>query len=345
MRATRAGNQIQSALVRTMCLLLLASCAVGTSPLQAQNPRSEEAPPAFVPGEKQKKPAKSVNDRTLPDPYRLNANDQARLNQVLGYWENRSGKVKTFECEFTRMNYDSVFGPKNPNFAKSQSKGIIRYAAPDKGEFKVTEVGDFQQTAGKGAPSYPMNESDHDEHWICDGESVFELNGKTKQLREEKLPPEMQGKGISQGPLPFIFGAKKDDLLKRYWMRELPLPNDRTDEYWIEAQPKFREDVANFQRITVILDKKLFLPKAMQVYPPAYDGRKNWTRTVYVFEKRKVNDPLQGAQKFLGRFISPQVPRGWKKVVNTAPVSLPLTNAPNEQRPHTGSTPKIAPPR
>ena len=116
-----------------------------------------------------------------------------------------------------------------------------------------------------------MTRSDHEEHWICDGLAVFELNGKAKQLREERLPPEMQGKGITNGPLPFLFGAKKDQLLEKYWLKEIVPPDDRPGEYWIDARPKTREDAANFQRILVILDEKQFLPIAMQVFPPGWE--------------------------------------------------------------------------
>ena len=274
----------------------------------------------------------------LPNPYQLTPAARQHLDQVLGYWQGRSGKVRTYECEFTRWEYDSVFGPPDPKLAKTKSEGRIRYAAPDKGEFKVEEMGEFNPAQPQ---QFYMQASNHDEHWICDGRSVFELNGTTKTLREERLPPEMQGKSITAGPLPFMFGAKKEELLARYWMKEIVPPKGRTGEYWIEARPKYRDDAANFQKILVILDEKHFLPVAMQVFPPTWDGQKNWTRSVYAFRNRKFNNPLQYGQQFLGGFISPKVPRGWKKVVNNLgapPVKTPTTLGP--ARPMNANVPK-----
>ncbi len=290
-----------------------------------QNGAMAPQTPAPVKAQTPKTPRATAATQMLPDPYNLKPTEKQRLDQVLGFWQGRSGKVKTYECNFTRWEYDSVFGPADPRMAKTKSVGRIRYASPDKGEFKVDKIGQFNPAQLNAPQKFAMKDSDHDEHWICNGHSVFELNGKTKTLREERLPPEMQGQSITAGPLPFMFGAKKDELLGRYWMKEIIPPKNRKGEYWIEARPKFRDDAANFQKILVILDETNFLPVAMQVFPPTWDGKKNWSRSVYAFNKRKFNDPLQRGQQFLGRFISPKVPRGWKRVVNN--VGQPPMNA------------------
>ena len=275
----------------------------------------------------------------LPDPFQLTPKEKERLDMVLGFWQGRSAKVKTYECKFVRWEYDNVFGPADPRLAKSQAEGIMRYAAPDKGEFKVEKIGEYNPANKDPKQKFVLKPSNHDEHWICDGRSVFELNGKTKTLREERLPPEMQGKSIAAGPLPFMFGAKKDELLARYWMKELVPPKGRGEEYWIEARPKFRDDAANFQKILVILDQEHFLPTAMQVFPPTWDGRKNLTRTVYAFNNRKVNDPLHLAnQRFLRRFISPKPPRGWKRVVNNVGGNPPQRSPMNAKAPNGNRT-------
>ena len=282
-------------------------------PKQQQNGLFPKKPTAAQPVRRQVVLPQQVSQ----NPYKLTAEQQKRLETLLGFWEKKSDSVKTYSCEFLRWEYDSVFGPPNPKLARQKAKGVIRYAAPDKGEFRVQRTGEYQAVANsKKTDPYPMKDSDHEEHWICDGASVFELDGKTKQLRQEKLPPEMKGNRIADGPLPFMFGARKEKLLARYWMRELVPPNGKKGEYWFEAQPKFKEDAANYQRIRLVLDEKDYLPKFMEVFPPAYDGRKNWTRTVYAFTNRKVNDPIQRSQQWLGRFISPTLPRGWKRVVS-----------------------------
>ena len=50
------------------------------------------------------------------------------------------------------------------------------------------------------------------EHWVCDGKSVFEYRHDQKQLVERPIPPQLQGKAIVDGPLPFLFGAEAAKL-------------------------------------------------------------------------------------------------------------------------------------
>ena len=70
-------------------------------------------------------------------PFMLTPQQQADVDWLLGRWEQHGAGVKTFDCEFTRFEYDGVFdaGDK-PSFI---DKGEIRYAAPDKGLFRVEE--------------------------------------------------------------------------------------------------------------------------------------------------------------------------------------------------------------
>jgi hypothetical protein len=61
----------------------------------------------------------------------------------------------------------------------------------------------------------------------------------------------------------------------------------------------------------VIIDQTDFLPKAMQVFDPAYDPQKNQKRIVFTFNNRDVNFS-QGLSFFLGQFYEPKTPLGWK---------------------------------
>ena len=273
-----------------------------------QAPRTNRPPGQPIPA-KQNLPVRQA-------PFRLAAAEQKRVDQILEFWENRSQKVQTYSARFTRWEYDPVFGPKNPNHARSKGDGIIRYGSPDKGEFKLETIGTFMPPQKEGdPPQYPQAKVEFDEHWICDGKSIYELNSKQKQLIETRLPPEMQGKQIADGPLPFMFGATKKKLNSRYWIREIKPPADRKGEYWLEVFPKRPDDAANFSRVMVILDEKHFLPMALQIFSPNFNARKNWARTVYQFTDRQVNNPIHRGRQFFDRFISPKPPLGWKKVV------------------------------
>ncbi len=305
------------------------------TPALAQQPQSTTrpaAPPAVAAplptstATDQKPQAPVVNADSVRAPFQLDEKQAQRLEQLLGYWESRSGKVNTYATHFTRYEYDHVFGPKDPRFAKTKSEGIIRYASPDKGEFRVERTLEYRAPKDKDSkPQYIPMAAENNEHWICDGRSIFELNGSKKQLIQQELPPELQGKKIADGPLPFMFGAEKDKLKERYWIREIVPPSERKNEYWFDAYPKTREDAGSYQKITVILDAENFLPTALQIFPPNHDPRTNPSRTVYTFDHRDVDNVIHRSKKFFDRFISPKTPFGWKKVVMQygAPASSP----------------------
>ncbi len=250
-------------------------------------------------------------------PFPLTPEEKERVDQLLEFWEYSSNKVQTYSTRFERIEFDPVFGPKDPNTPKTQGMGTIRYSAPDKGEFKLESLGVYTPPTTPGAkPQYPQKPVEFDEHWICDGLSVFEFNSKAKQLIETKLPPEMQGQRIADGPLPFMFGAKKDELKQRYWIREMK--NSKPGQYSLTVYPKRRDDAMNYSRVSVIIAESDFLPHALVTYPPNHHAKMNPARTVYVFKDRQVNKPLHRGQQFFNRFVSPKPPIGWKKVVSNA---------------------------
>ena len=74
----------------------------------------------------------------------------------------------------------------------------------------------------------------------------------------------MQGKAISDGPLPFVFGAKADTLRKRYFMRIITPPGV-TDQIWLESLPRYQADAANFSKVELILQARDLMPFAIQI--------------------------------------------------------------------------------
>jgi len=232
-------------------------------------------------------------------PFTLTPQQQAVVDWVLQRWEQRGSQIKTYECRFTRFEYDSVFGDgKTPLFV---DQGEIKYIAPDKGLFRVLP------SEGKGQT--------REEQWICNGESIFQFDYQKKQLIEHKLPPDLRGQAISEGPLPFVFGAKADTLKRRYYVRIVTPPNAE-GQIWLEAWPRWQADAANFQRATVILTADEMLPFAIELVAP--NGK---SRTVYRLQDPKVNarnllDPLN---LFKQSWLNPRTPVGWKKIVEEPP--------------------------
>jgi TIGR03009 family protein len=245
-------------------------------------------------------------------PFFLSPQEQANLDQILAAWERQSSTIKTYKCDFTRFEYSTPFGqkaqPDQQPTPRTISTGVLKYSAPDKGMFMVSEIQILNPKTGK----YESGGPDDLEHWVCDGKSIFEINHKQKTRTEKPLPPQMQGAAISDGPLPFVFGAKAATLKQRYWLREIT-PAGVTDAIWLEAHPRFQADAANFRFVEVIIGRKDFMPKAIQMYNPAYDPkRENDSRTVFDFQKTSFNGRFDNVFK---DFVGPDVPFHYKKIV------------------------------
>jgi TIGR03009 family protein len=246
------------------------------------------------------------------------------INKVLSFWEARSNKIKAFSCEFTRWEYDPVFGPQAPDVAKSIAKGEIKYAQPDKGLFKVTELNLYSPPAKEGAKAeYVKQDAAFGEHWVSNGDRVFEFDARGKRMIERELPPDMKNKAIADGPLPFMFGARAETIKARYWIRGLPQGGG--GKYWLEAVPKSRQDAQNFKAVTIVLDEKTYLPELLETLAPNFDAKTNPARSTYQFSKQEVTEaggnPLNFnnfMKLFERNFANPTKPSGWTKIVEKA---------------------------
>ena len=240
--------------------------------------------------------APTIQRRPRPEepqaPFTLTLEEQRQVDWVLQKWEALGKTVKTFECKVWRFEYDRVFGPDSgggPPRPTHRDEGKIWYAAPDKGRFEIY--------------------GDRAEKWICDGKAIYEYNYTKKQVIQYDLPPELQGQGIADGPLPFLFGSTAADLRNRYWIRLTQPPPGVTGQIWLEAHPKFQKDRANFKRAEMILREDDLRPVALMLVLP------NDNRVSYRFDDLKIN-----AKNLLGEWFSsdpfrPTVPLGWQRVV------------------------------
>jgi TIGR03009 family protein len=270
------------------------------------NPRQSNVAPsnASPTGARQQAPGVAKNVAVVA-PFKLTESQQNLLDQILLKWEKQSDKVKTFKCSFTRWEYDAAFGNPKESGQKSEGRGQIKYTAPDCGEYIVESLQEFDAATGVTRPK-----TEGLDHWMCDGKAIFEFNADKKQLIERRLPPELHGKAISDGPLPFIFGAKKEQLKRRYWMRDTTPKDQIGKTIWLEAIPKYQQDAANFQSATVILNDSDCMPDALRIFLPG--GKSN---TDYKFISCKTND-LTAVFDFIAPKISPLMyAKGWRHVV------------------------------
>lgn len=257
----------------------------------------------------------------------ISAQHQQYLDQLLGFWEMKSGQIDRYRCRFKRWQFDPVFGPRDTFY--TYSEGVVQYSAPDKGLFRVETMLYYTPPKTEGEkPSYVARPGDPGEHWVCDGKSIWEFDYKQKKLIQRELPPDIQGKSIVDGPLPFMFGARVAAIKQRYWMRVIT-PRDAKEEYWLEAVPKQMQDAANFKKVEIIIAREDYLPKAIQIYPVNYDPRSNPSRTVFQFERREVNfRDLQDLIPFNKQFYEPATPSGWEKVIERYEAPQPVSQRP-----------------
>jgi TIGR03009 family protein len=288
-----------------------------TPPSPYAPPAAREAAPAWLPAAGPVAPPAGPSPRPIAQapsaPFDLSPQEVAEVDRVLKLWEQRSAGVRTFQCGFKRWKYDPIFGPQGaPQF---EDIGLIKYSAPDRGVFQLTK------TVKDGAEH--AIDPERVEHWICDGKSIFEILPKQRTVKEYPLPIELQGKAITNGPLPFLFGAKADDLKQRYFMRLVTPAHVQSQQTWIEAYPRNQANAASFSRAILVLTNHNMQPFGIKLFET--NGK---NETSYQFFDIVVNDPLRF---FKGDPFHASVPFGWQKVVEQPPASQAarMPSAPN----------------
>src|SRR5262245_55400779 len=149
-----------------------------------------------------------VNVAPAPQPpqWALTMSPEERkwIDEVLAYWENHSNKIKTFSCNFQCWEYNA-HAPLD--VAQRYSEGVIKYAQPDKGLFRVEKLTVYEPPPRPAAPAasnaaptppekpkYVVQDKSLGEHWVCDGKQVFQFDARTRRVIVLPLPLEMQGK-------------------------------------------------------------------------------------------------------------------------------------------------------
>jgi TIGR03009 family protein len=296
-------GRLKMVFLRPAAVAVVLVATVCGGPVRAQVPPvSAAAQP--VPRQHQQ-PERMAAVAAPQQPTPLSPEQQAALDQLLAAWETRNAAVRTWSCGFHKWEYNA-WSPADANgerLAFAESSGELKYAAPDKGLFRVKETKQWSPENRR----YEVRPSDTGEHWVCNGESIYEFRHTERQLRETKLPPDMRGMAISDGPLPFVFGAKADTLKKRYWMR-IVTPPDVRDQIWLEALPKEQADAANFSKVELILQARDLMPFAIQIYKPAGQDR-----DVYQFDPR--TNLIDKGLDMIRDFAKPMTPFGYKYVL------------------------------
>lgn len=236
-------------------------------------------------------------------------------DQILGNWERASRPLDRLYIKFQRWEYDPTFGPRDAH--STYATGFCKYEKPNSWSYNEERLLHYIPPKSKDeSPKYGASEDEHGAHWGCDGKSLFHFDHARKQVIELELPPDDRERLLPFGFLPFFVNVKTDNLKKHFWIRVIT-PQDAADVEWLELCPKSNRE--SFQKLELILDKKDWLPKAIQVFHLGYDERTNPARNVFMFSDRRTNRDF--AEPICVCFQSSpfRLPKGWERIVEKYP--------------------------
>ena len=282
-------------------VLILVPAAWG----QTRDPEAGE--PANVASRQQPADAAPKPPFNPPDQQEL-----AQLQRLLAAWEAQSKGTKTLECAFKRWSYAPGAAPSG--VPKDTSTGVIKYAAPDKGLFKVEHKVFFAGMNDDGKPLFTPQPGQYGEWWVCNGKELIEFDRSREECRIQTLPPDMQGQQIFNSPLPFVFNLDAEQIRQRYWVRQVAAP--KPGIVLIEAWPKRQEDRAQYRLVQIALDEETMIPSALVMYAPNFDIKTNPEWDHYEFTSCNRNGKGQWLQNFWKGFIDEKPPSDWKVLRN-----------------------------
>jgi TIGR03009 family protein len=253
----------------------------------------------------------------LPPPFRSTPDQEKNVDRLLARWEQWNAGVKTFDCRFKRWVYDTAFN--KADVPKFVDLGTIKYAAPDHGLFRIdgTEK-DGVECAIEDARA---------EHWVFDGKSLIECNYVKRQIIERRLPPDLQGTNLADGPLgfafpagmfssvfgplarPFPLDARAKEFKEHYYIRQIAPPDGQQDHICLEAYPRPSRLVSAFQKVQLICQASDMSPVAMKIVQA---NGKDYVAYQFFDVAVNASSTPSGDDPF-----HPAVPRGWQKTVET----------------------------
>ncbi len=222
----------------------------GEAPVNPIRSQPDPRDPRFQPNPGPAAAIGPIRQQQLPYPFAapLTRRQEDDVERALADWEQENAKIRTIECKFARYEYDTFdpTGRGRPDQPKSADKGEIKFASPDRAMFQTLET---------LAPDKTKFQSlgDQGEFWVCDGKAIFEKDPIKKQLIVHKLPPDLQGRAIADGPVPFLFGAQAAKLKARYYLQIITPEERAQNEVWLEAWPRWMADAQNFKFAKMIL--------------------------------------------------------------------------------------------
>lgn len=214
------------------------------------------------------------------------------MNEILRRWEQESARRATIDVRFKRTDVSKVWG-------NTEYRGQVSLQRPDLARVELKKL-DTQQTPPKVADF---------EDIICTGKHILQYAYDTQQIFVFPLAKEERKRALDEGPLPFLFHTRADDLNARY---TLSLVRESKDVYVIGVVPRLDIDRDVFSKAFLWLNKGSFLPDKLVLVDPNEQDTKEYTFTL--INENKAFPP----ETFRGRRL-----RGWTVVENPVAPQAP----------------------
>jgi TIGR03009 family protein len=275
-------------------------------------------------GDNQDGSASMEADAAMQAPFPpLTAEEQQRVDQLLGAWEAKTKQTERYRCEFKRWEYDNTKA--QGGNAYRFSMGELRFEVPDSGLFDEKSVVVFNGIDEQNNPKFDPD-LDAAFKWVCDGQATYEFDHRLKQVTRRALASNETGLALADSYIPFMFRLDAAQMKERFWIREMAQdPNQPVTDYALEVFPRQRDLAANYTNIQIVLDGETFLPEAIVLFFPTHNPQGGVDRReIFTFEKMKLNGDLNWVKQNIlkQQFIEADVPRGYQ-VVDAAAVETP----------------------
>ncbi len=181
----------------------------------------------------------------------LTPQEQADVDRVLDAWERRGKEVRTFQCTF------------HPLGVRRHVSGKAQQGQPQRSEIhrpRHDQVRRARQRVLRTPKDIPWTipKSDGRSNGFATASRSSSTIGQEGHCTEYPLPTELQGKAIVDGPLPFLFGARRRSSSSDTTSNDHSPRHAR--EIWLDAYPRFLADAPQFPTRPLVLKTKGMIP-------------------------------------------------------------------------------------
>jgi len=247
-------------------------------------------------------------------PFFLKPEEQRELDEFLVRWERYSTSINRYDVNFNLFIHNpevAIMNKMAPDQPLKTAFGYFKYIANPR-RFVYAVEGEWQggkQTKwDKDKNSFILAEK-----IIIDEKSVYQYDYPAKTVLQLNVPPELIGKGIADSPLPLIFGAKADDLKRRFSMKveriSVNQGNETVDMIRLYARPLYIEDQQEYKELEILLFEKNLMAR----------GLKQWDINGSAFKIYDLRDPVINPKdrfsplEIIKEWFTADVPNGWKR--------------------------------